>query len=646
MSHARDVFIIPDDELVVNAARTVDPAVHFDGLPEPPVFGRRSTPGSPHPGSPHPGSPYTHAPDSGTPDQATSPPVAVPVTRTDSKTDPAKTLLDRLRTPPARRSPATPASAHNAPELAHEISPPVFATSNGELNGLGVPPANLTANAHRGLDLELAPVGLPESEEDVENFWLDEPEAKREFRPELRPEFRPEFRPELEIKPDRQRDMSVERSNTAHAQKDHVEPSIVDHRLEPAPRPMEPFAGSQQSVPLPARPPSVGLTSDAPQSVRHAHQTGPINTPSSAQVSSVPTSAPASARMPPATAHVSASPEPVIAPAAAQLEPARPEPARPEPTRPEPTRTEPTRIEPYVDRRPPPEPRAPLDVRAARLSPLEAARAAAGQSPYERRPAYAAGGPAQAAGSSAQAAGSSAQAASVSAQSAPLIGMTTAAAPPAVLRSSWLVRAASLVLAMGLGVGLTVLALKPAALAPLIAMIPSEPPDTTAVAPKPVGSNDGNPRRTTVAAEQPPATQPVGVNTAPPASTAAAMSAPPPAPSVAPAAVAVAAPPSVTVAAPDAGNSSAKTTRSFLAAGRARLEKGDIAAARSFFQRAADLGDGDAAFALAETFDPNQFRRLGIIGMKPDMASARRWYELAVERGRPEARAALARLTR
>jgi len=62
---------------------------------------------------------------------------------------------------------------------------------------------------------------------------------------------------------------------------------------------------------------------------------------------------------------------------------------------------------------------------------------------------------------------------------------------------------------------------------------------------------------------------------------------------------------------------------------------GDLISARLLLQRAAEAGNAEAAQALGETFDPLVFRRLGVIGITPDAASAQKWYERAAELGSP-----------
>jgi TPR repeat protein len=67
------------------------------------------------------------------------------------------------------------------------------------------------------------------------------------------------------------------------------------------------------------------------------------------------------------------------------------------------------------------------------------------------------------------------------------------------------------------------------------------------------------------------------------------------------------------------------------------VARGDLAAARSLFERAAEAGGARAAFALAETYDPTVLQRWGERGFAPDIAVARAWYERAREFGSSEA---------
>ncbi len=78
--------------------------------------------------------------------------------------------------------------------------------------------------------------------------------------------------------------------------------------------------------------------------------------------------------------------------------------------------------------------------------------------------------------------------------------------------------------------------------------------------------------------------------------------------------------------------------------GKNLLNDGDFAAARVLFERAANAGSADAALALGSTYDPNVIKRLGAIMVKPDVDKARKWYQLAAERGSAAASLQLANL--
>jgi hypothetical protein len=72
---------------------------------------------------------------------------------------------------------------------------------------------------------------------------------------------------------------------------------------------------------------------------------------------------------------------------------------------------------------------------------------------------------------------------------------------------------------------------------------------------------------------------------------------------------------------------------------------GDITAARTMFQRAAEAGEAAGAFALAETYDPVVLVKLRLRGgITPDLALARSWYERARDLGSLAARERISRL--
>jgi hypothetical protein len=67
--------------------------------------------------------------------------------------------------------------------------------------------------------------------------------------------------------------------------------------------------------------------------------------------------------------------------------------------------------------------------------------------------------------------------------------------------------------------------------------------------------------------------------------------------------------------------------------GRDLMASGDLSAARLVLQRAAEARDGEAALALAATYDPAVLRHLKVYGLAADVAMARTWYEKAREFG-------------
>jgi hypothetical protein len=74
------------------------------------------------------------------------------------------------------------------------------------------------------------------------------------------------------------------------------------------------------------------------------------------------------------------------------------------------------------------------------------------------------------------------------------------------------------------------------------------------------------------------------------------------------------------------------------------LSRGDIAAARAFYERAAAMGSAEAAFALGSTYDPRRLWSLGVFGMVGNKDRARHWYQRAAELGHPEAKARISAL--
>jgi hypothetical protein len=125
--------------------------------------------------------------------------------------------------------------------------------------------------------------------------------------------------------------------------------------------------------------------------------------------------------------------------------------------------------------------------------------------------------------------------------------------------------------------------------------------------------------------------------TAPRPSVAAALPAPVP-PPPAPTAAAPQAPAAAEPAASAPANElSPEELAALLKRGQQLAASGDIAAARLTLRPAAEAHNAQAALALGATYDPVVLRSLGIMGVTPDVAMARGWYQKAKEYGSAEA---------
>jgi len=82
---------------------------------------------------------------------------------------------------------------------------------------------------------------------------------------------------------------------------------------------------------------------------------------------------------------------------------------------------------------------------------------------------------------------------------------------------------------------------------------------------------------------------------------------------------------------------SAADLAALLARGDMLFSKGDLVAARLFYERAADAGEGQAALRLGETFDPVFLDRARLRGARGDLSTARSWYRRASDLGVAEA---------
>jgi hypothetical protein len=119
-----------------------------------------------------------------------------------------------------------------------------------------------------------------------------------------------------------------------------------------------------------------------------------------------------------------------------------------------------------------------------------------------------------------------------------------------------------------------------------------------------------------------------------------------PAAAVPPSSAAAATPNSTTraLSAPQLAPAERQRALSLHTRGEEQLGRGNIYAARQFYERAADAGLADSALALGATYDPEELARLKVVGLRPDPEQARKWYEKARELGAREADARLRRL--
>jgi hypothetical protein len=85
-------------------------------------------------------------------------------------------------------------------------------------------------------------------------------------------------------------------------------------------------------------------------------------------------------------------------------------------------------------------------------------------------------------------------------------------------------------------------------------------------------------------------------------------------------------------------------TSTLIELGQDFLKNGDFSSARLLLQRAAKAGSAAAALSLGETFDPFLIQRLGAVGVQPDVAKAREWYQRAAQLGSNTAAEHLAKL--
>jgi type IV secretory pathway VirB10-like protein len=160
-----------------------------------------------------------------------------------------------------------------------------------------------------------------------------------------------------------------------------------------------------------------------------------------------------------------------------------------------------------------------------------------------------------------------------------------------------------------------------------------DPPRVSAVSPAAVAP-DPPPQAVTLAAPPPAPPPPEAAPQAPESPPVVQQTAAVESPQIeAPPPVAAAPPPEISAA-----------VRDFEARGDERVQQGDIASARLFYERAADGGDSRAARRLGNSFDPAFLARWGVRFMRADPDEAARWYRRAGELGDDEAAQDLAAL--
>jgi TPR repeat protein len=97
------------------------------------------------------------------------------------------------------------------------------------------------------------------------------------------------------------------------------------------------------------------------------------------------------------------------------------------------------------------------------------------------------------------------------------------------------------------------------------------------------------------------------------------------------------------VAQPNERTVSPEEIAKLINAAKSFLAQGDIANARRYLEHAG-AQDATAALMLGGTYDPNVLRKMGVVGLAPDLEKARAWYTRAAELGSREASQKLAAL--
>jgi hypothetical protein len=97
-------------------------------------------------------------------------------------------------------------------------------------------------------------------------------------------------------------------------------------------------------------------------------------------------------------------------------------------------------------------------------------------------------------------------------------------------------------------------------------------------------------------------------------------------------------------AAPPVRRIAADELATLMTRGKALLASGDIPPARLLLERAAEAGEASAALMLAQTYDPTVLGTQDIRNITPDPALARSWYQRAAQLGSADAQRRLTQL--
>jgi TPR repeat protein len=98
------------------------------------------------------------------------------------------------------------------------------------------------------------------------------------------------------------------------------------------------------------------------------------------------------------------------------------------------------------------------------------------------------------------------------------------------------------------------------------------------------------------------------------------------------------------IAAPPARKIDADELAALLNRAKGLLTAGDIPPARLLLERAADAQQADAALLLAQTYDPDVLGTQDIRNITPEPATARTWYQRAAQLGSADAQRRLSQL--